>query len=279
MYKRRISPDPICPICCSEEETIVHALWGCISAQDVWADCSVKIQKSSQVSTDFLSIMDYLMERCEVKEVQLAVLVARQIWHRRNAVIFGGKFSSPKSIVQAAKAQLEFFCSIEMKSATSSSYPRGLEDVCWKAPSGGVLKANWDAAVDGRRKKIGIGVIVRDHEARVIAMLSETKDFIKDPATAEALAARRAVELSLNLGIQRLILEGDSLSIVQAIQEARSGHMYELIIKDINFMLRGIRDYKVAFVPREANGEAHKLSKLAFSIGENRIWREDFPRL
>jgi ribonuclease HI len=144
----------------------------------------------------------------------------------------------------------------------------------------GVLKTNWDAAVDGRGKRIGIGVIVRDHEGGAMATLSETKDYIQDPATAEALAARRAVELSLNLGIRRLILEGDSLPIVQAIQEASGGqHMYELIIEDIKSLLRGITDCKVEFVPREDNGEAHKLAKLAFSMGENRVWREDFPCL
>jgi hypothetical protein len=33
----------------------------------------------------------------------------------------------------------------------------------------------------------------------------------------------------------------------------------------------------VNFVHREANGEAHKLAKLALSLGENKVWREDFP--
>jgi hypothetical protein len=32
VYKRKISSDPLCPICCTEEETIVHSLWDCIAA-------------------------------------------------------------------------------------------------------------------------------------------------------------------------------------------------------------------------------------------------------
>jgi hypothetical protein len=35
-------------------------------------------------------------------------------------------------------------------------------------------------------------------------------------------------------------------------------------------------EYKVNFVHREANGEAHKLAKLALSLGENKVWREAF---
>ena len=50
-----------------------------------------------------------------------------------------------------------------------------------------------------------------DSEGSTIAMMCDIVDCIQDPATAEALAVRRAVELSLSLGIQRIILEGDLL--------------------------------------------------------------------
>jgi hypothetical protein len=103
---------------------------------------------------------------------------------------------------------------------------------------------------------------------------------IQDPATAEALAARRAVELSLSLGITQLILEGDSLQIVQAIQGiSNAQYMYGIIVEDLKALLRGFINYKVIFVPREANGKAHKLAKLALSRGVNKVWREDFPSL
>ena len=192
----------------------MHTLWDCTATQDVWPDCSVKLQKSSQFFLDFLSTMEYLLERCDPEEVQLAVLVARQIWHRRNAVIFGGKFTSPKAIIQTAEDQLETFNSVESHRATTNPLSRRTDTSCWKPPPMGVLKSNWDAVVDGRGKRISFGVIVRDHDGGAMAMLSETMDFIQDPTTAKALAARRAAELSLSLGIRKLILEGDSLQIV-----------------------------------------------------------------
>jgi hypothetical protein len=90
LHKRKITSDPLCPICNLAIENTVHALWSCPSAQDVWADYSKRIQKSSCEAVDFMGIMEWLLDTCSVEEVQMATLVARQIWHRRNAVVFGG---------------------------------------------------------------------------------------------------------------------------------------------------------------------------------------------
>ena len=65
--------------------------------------------------------------------------------------------------------------------------------------------------MDGKRKRIGIKIIVRDHGGGVLALMCETVNYIQDPVTAEALATRRAVEFSRTLGIRKLILEGDAL--------------------------------------------------------------------
>ena len=105
-------------------------------------------------------------------------------------------------------------------------------------------------------------------------------DYIQDPATAEALAARRVAELSITLGIRRNILESDSLKIVHALQAEVGGQqMYGLIIEDTKLLFRRFMECEVEFVLRESNGEAHKPVKLALSLGENKVWRYDFPRL
>jgi hypothetical protein len=37
LFRKKVTQDPLCPICCLEVETIMHALWECPSAKDVWA--------------------------------------------------------------------------------------------------------------------------------------------------------------------------------------------------------------------------------------------------
>lgn len=39
---------------------------------------------------DFLAVMEYLMERCNIEELELAGVIASDIWKRRNSVLHGG---------------------------------------------------------------------------------------------------------------------------------------------------------------------------------------------
>jgi hypothetical protein len=48
----------------------------------------------------------------------------------------------------------------------------------WKAPMGGFVKVIWDAAVETTKKKMGIGIIIRDSKGEALATLSEHKDNI-----------------------------------------------------------------------------------------------------
>jgi hypothetical protein len=41
--------------------------------------------------------------------------------------------------------------------------------VSWQAPSNGVYKANWDAALKPLSERIGIGMVIRDQDGRVKA--------------------------------------------------------------------------------------------------------------
>jgi hypothetical protein len=86
----------------------------------------------------------------------------------------------------------------------------------WIEPTEGFIKVNWDAALDQTRKRMGIGVIGRNHLGQVLAAYCDTKPFVKDPASAEAWGAWRAVELCRTMGWRKVQLEGDALEIIQA---------------------------------------------------------------
>ena len=64
---------------------------------------------------------------------------------------------------------------------------------------------------------MGIGVIARDHHRSAIVMLCASKEYISNPTMAKAVAAWRAVELACRLDLHGIMLEGDSLDIVQAL--------------------------------------------------------------
>ncbi|XP_059445337.1 uncharacterized protein LOC132177129 [Corylus avellana] len=88
LFKRKIATDPLCPICCMEEEIVGHVLWSCPAARDVWMEGNVKIHKSSSDEDTFCHILQKLSERLTGDDFDLVACVARQIWLRRNRVVF-----------------------------------------------------------------------------------------------------------------------------------------------------------------------------------------------
>jgi hypothetical protein len=135
-------------------------------------------------------------------------------------VVFGGIYAHPKTILRTATDQVKAFSKAEEMINTKRQRSSNMCVMPWKKPPMGFVKLNWDASVDRKGKKMGIGLIVRDHAGGVVAMACETKDHIQDLAIVEAIAARRDVELSAELGIRRLLLEGDALKIVQALNSS-----------------------------------------------------------
>lgn len=170
-----------------------------------------------------MSILEKLLERLNDEDMQRVMFVARQIWHRRNTVVFGGKFSSAKLLLCTATDQVEAFKKAKEQVHNHRPSPRRSIVESWRKPPRGIIKVNWDASVDSKGKRIGIGLIMRDHGGAAIAMLCETTAYVQDPATAEAIAARRGVEFCAELGIRRVILERDALQIVQALNQAVGG--------------------------------------------------------
>lgn len=157
-----------------------------------------------------------MASKLEKEESQLFATMARNVWLRRNAIVFGGILTHPTMLVQQAKEEMMAYALVEqgrgigaLQKQTQAAHPNK-----WQKPLEGVFKLNWDASNDLARKRMGLGVAVRDHEGKLIAALCATKDYIIYPATAEAIAARKAADLSRRMGLEKVILEGDALEIV-----------------------------------------------------------------
>lgn len=65
----------------------------------------------------------------------------------------------------------------------------------------------------------GIGIIARHHNALILAAHVESRQYIIAPITVEALAAWKMVGLCVLMEFNNVILEGDSLEVVQALRK------------------------------------------------------------
>lgn len=91
----------------------------------------------------------------------------------------------------------------------------------WQPPLPSKIKVNWDAAVNKKHGRRGVGIVTRDSKGFILATRSTTQRIVLEPIVAEALAALHAVILSKEIGFSDIILEGDALQIIQEINSER----------------------------------------------------------
>jgi ribonuclease HI len=109
-------------------------------------------------------------------------------------------------------------------------------------------------AISSSSKIMGVGVVARNDERAVLAGLSAPVPFVVDPTTAEVMAAWRAVKLGIEMGYQQIILEGDSMLTVNALNQAApclSG--YGQMIEEIQVILLSFTSFVVRHVGSKRN--------------------------
>ena len=162
--------EPMCPICEKEPETVVHALWACLAASDVWGSSKRVSQKCEQEGRNFMQIAELIFWRGGMEVLTIFVNLARRVWLRRNKWIHEGVFTSPSVILLKSDEFIE-----EYNKAHERSKPREIVDLvdrgkAWTAPNPGWLKANcMDVAINKTHDRVGISVVIRGEKGQVIA--------------------------------------------------------------------------------------------------------------
>lgn len=278
LFRRHVTLDPLCPICGLESETIGHILWNCPSANDVWLECDCQIQNSTSDVNDFIFIFQKLLDRLDPHQMHIVATVARQLWLKRNSFVFNGEFLSPSSLVRQALEQVDACLVVEQRMPATEVVSRPPSAAVWQKPGYGWFKFNWDAALDVPRNKMGIGGIVRNHDGLAIAMFCAVKQNISDPTMVEAFGAWKAVDTAVQLGLRRVMFEGDSLIVVNALlKDEDCWSLYGQVLNDARAKLNGLGEWEILHVRRVANVAAHNLARLALTMDEDRLWREGFP--
>ena len=148
----------------------------------------------------------------------------------------------------------------------------------WLPPPEGVYKANFDAAFFGSSGTVGIGVVVRDSKGEIIAALSQK---ILEPHSvdaAEALACSRAVVFAKELCLLSVIVEGDSMQIVQAASNKRANlTLFGHVINEIHESCSSFNRISFQHVRRDGNKLAHSLARRAVLSADTVVWVEELP--
>ena len=90
--------------------------------------------------------------------------------------------------------------------------------VVWKPPPSGIFKLDFDGAVFKSENKSGVGVVIQDCRGHMIASLAQVLPQAYDALEIEVLAAHRALEFGLEVGINEAVLEGDCQAIMHGLK-------------------------------------------------------------
>ena len=108
-------------------------------------------------------------------------------------------------------------------------------DTQWKTPASGIFKINFDGALFEEQACLGQWVVIRDSASLIIGALSQKIRHPSSMDVVEALAASRAIVFAKELCLQSMVVEGDSLRVIQAIIAARpSRTMFGNVVVDIH---------------------------------------------
>ena len=124
----------------------------------------------------------------------------------------------------------------------------------------------------------GIGAVVRNCNGEVMATLSEKIPMPASMVLLEMLAARRAIQFVLELGIHNFVFKGDSEIVVTALNKSSAspppiGHL----VKDIQSIASLFVSHSFSHIRKQGNAIAHALAKRAKRARFYFPWMEHIP--
>ncbi|XP_040986476.1 uncharacterized protein LOC121234574 [Juglans microcarpa x Juglans regia] len=199
----------------------------------------------------------------ESKTIQEFAVVASKIWWRRNTLVFKGIFAHPKVIMHEARTTLDVL------DEENSNHGARANMICTSAET---------CAIDKARGLVGVGVVVRNSSGRIIATLRTKKHLYPDPLLAEAFDALKTVQFGLELGFTQIIIEGDSLQVINNLKRDKEGYnSSSMYVHEAKQILGNFAKWEVSHVRRNGNSLAHLLAKDALSNYDHIVILGDLP--
>ena len=148
----------------------------------------------------------------------------------------------------------------------------------WSLPPASFVKLNVDAHVrhDGG---VSFGMVIRDEWGNVLVAGVRRLAANWSPALAEAGPARFGIEVAHRMGFEKVVLESDSLRVVQAIRlRQRGATPIFLMFDDIIELSSSFSSFHCYHVKRAGNTLAHNVARWDAMVGLDNICTHSFPQ-
>ncbi|KAL3833965.1 hypothetical protein ACJIZ3_008701 [Penstemon smallii] len=257
--------DTLCPVCNTEDENLIHTFLHCSYARQFWAISDFPLYIYNSNATNAARWIDEVKSKIDNNNLGLFIISCWCIWWNRNQITWGKEGKVGPEAVDFAKSFFRNYGTIHSGAALEQNRER--QSTRWSPPQNHIVKINFDAAHSGPRNISGIGGIARDLNGNCLGWFAEKKEGISTAILAEALAAKRAMELVQQQGWTDIILEGDCRNLIDTIAEpSPSLHDFGPIVEDIKRLGVLLSSFKACHILREGNKVAHFLAKSVSNL-------------
>ena len=251
----------ICLLCNNAHETSSHAVWVCKHLK-VLGNSFPKLQYPPQCNMKelLLSASDCLKN----EELELMCILMWRFWFRRNKWKHEKQWLDDEACLSWARQHLSDYHHFHNKTYHP---PAKIPPKPWEAPVMGTVKVNTDAAWCSKKKKFGLGVVIRDSTGSVLASVATPVYALVTVVVAEGWALERGATLARQMGFSAVYLESDCLEVIKAlVQQTKFKSELGHVLDSISDVCNSFDKYIFLYTPRSGNQVAHNLAKITLAI-------------
>ncbi|KAK2638580.1 hypothetical protein Ddye_026375 [Dipteronia dyeriana] len=134
----------------------------------------------------------------------------------------------------------------------------------WMPSEDGLYKANCDVSINRSKRRIGIGIVIRDHKGRVMASCSQSLNVNLSLKAAKLTAVLKSILFSLDYGLASSSFGLDEACIVKWILDCSYREsVFGLILEDIDSLVSMASGMIFTHADKKANRVAQGLARYA----------------
>ncbi|XP_041009371.1 uncharacterized protein LOC121253427 [Juglans microcarpa x Juglans regia] len=183
-----ITADGLCLVCIQEDETVLHVLWTCPVAVDVWGESVSHVRKWHTVYRDFILIWRDLFQSYTHQSTLDDIAVY-------------------KEVAQVQKKQ----------NTRNGVQMQTIGRTLWKPAEDPFFKLNFDPTFVSDENFMGIGIVLRDCRGDAEVVLAAPRRYVNSMFQTECYALLRGLQLCHELGFHHVIFEGDAKHVIDSI--------------------------------------------------------------
>ncbi|KAH1074286.1 hypothetical protein J1N35_026614 [Gossypium stocksii] len=214
LAKKKLIMDVTCPLCNEGAEDTAHLLGSCSVVKQLWSALQVELTFDGCTSNQKTLFVNNFLAGDDIKR-QIISISLWAFWYSRNKCVHeGAKFSLKENLCFIRGFHQELCLS----RASMISFSRSRLENFWKPPDYGFFKLNFDTSFQKENRTSVMAVLARDFTGEVVGGCTCSLENVDDPFVAEARACERAIQFADAMGFQRVLLEGDSLTVIKKLK-------------------------------------------------------------